>query len=409
MSTRLIWPDEGVSRVPYRVYADPEIYAEEQRRIFRGPVWNFLCLEVEVPASGDFRTTFVGDTPVLVTRNRAGELRAMVNRCVHKGSLVCLEPRGSRRELACVYHNWTYDLDGRLTGVAFERGVAGKGGMAPGFERASRRLTPLRVASFHGLVFGTFSESVAPFADYIGPEMHPNVERVLGRPVRVLGYHSQYMNNNWKLYMENTKDSYHASLLHLFHTTFGVVRLTWAGGVKLSADGWHHLSYTSQNSIADDSEYDSGRIRSMRKDYALEDASVMDSWWEFGDRVTNAIQTVFPTLVVQQILNTLGVRQLIPRGPDACELLWTLFGYADDTEEQTRTRLKQANLVGPAGYISMEDACVGHLIKRGAGREPDESTFMEMGGRGVAPSEGSRATETSVRGFWKAYRELMGV
>src|ERR1700691_867699 len=82
----LEWPAEGVSRAPYRVMSDPEIYALEQERIFRGPVWNYLCLEAELPEPGSFRTAAIGDTPILVARNKDGVIGAMVNRCAHKGA-----------------------------------------------------------------------------------------------------------------------------------------------------------------------------------------------------------------------------------------------------------------------------------------------------------------------------------
>ena len=64
------WPEGGVTRVPYRLFTDPEIYALEQEKIFRGPVWNFLSLEIDVPNPGDFKTSFVGEIPVVVTRDR---------------------------------------------------------------------------------------------------------------------------------------------------------------------------------------------------------------------------------------------------------------------------------------------------------------------------------------------------
>src|SRR5262245_3836130 len=85
------WPSEGVVRAPYRLFSDPDIYALEQTRIFRGPVWSFLCLEVEIPNPGDYRTTTVGEVPVVVTRDRDNTIHALVNRCAHKGALVCLK------------------------------------------------------------------------------------------------------------------------------------------------------------------------------------------------------------------------------------------------------------------------------------------------------------------------------
>ena len=150
----LAWPEGGVARVPFRVFSDPEIYALEQERIFRGPVWVFLCMEADVAKAGDIRTAWAGETPVVVTRDHDGKLHAMVNRCAHKGALVCLKQRDNRESLTCVYHAWTYSLDGKLQSVAFRNGLKGKGGMPEDFDPAKHRLQPLRVATFCGLVFG---------------------------------------------------------------------------------------------------------------------------------------------------------------------------------------------------------------------------------------------------------------
>ena len=155
-SQPLTWPDEGVSRVPYRVYADAGIYEREQERIFRGPAWHFLGLESEVAEPCDYKTVQVGETPVILVRGEDGALNAMVNRCVHRGNLVCIKKRGNEgARLTCVYHNWTYDLRGNLASVAFAKGVGGKGGMPEDFDRARHRLRPLRVEAIFGLVFAT--------------------------------------------------------------------------------------------------------------------------------------------------------------------------------------------------------------------------------------------------------------
>ena len=405
----LTWPTAGVTRVPYGVYSDPETYAREQERIFRGATWNFLCPEFEVAAPGDFRTTFIGETPVIVTRAADGTLNAMVNRCAHKGSLVCLERSGNRKALTCVYHSWSYDLKGTLTGVAFRHGINKKGGMPPEFDLACHGLRRLRVESFCGLVFGTFSEEVEPFEEYLGEAMRANFRRVAGRPFRLLGFHSQFLNNNWKLYVENVKDSYHASLLQLFFATFKLNRLSMDGGVTLDERGWHHISYSKMGTDRPEKEYDPDKLRAVQEGVALADPGLLERWDEFNDGITLAIQTVFPTFTLQQIHNSLALRLLVPRGPDRCELFWWVVGYEDDDERQHHIRLKQSNLIGPAGYVSMEDGCIGGFIQKGVQGSGHAASVMEMGGRDVAPSEGSRATETSVRGFWKGYRELMGV
>ena len=108
------WPEQGVTRVPYSVFQDPQVYAAEQRQLFQGPLWSFLCLAVEVPNAGDFCTTAVGDTSVIVTRDADGELYAFENRCTDRGAQIALEQRGNAKDFSYVYHAWTYDRQGNL-------------------------------------------------------------------------------------------------------------------------------------------------------------------------------------------------------------------------------------------------------------------------------------------------------
>ena len=163
---------------PYRVFSDPDIYNTERDRVFLGPTWQYLGLAGELPNIGDYKTTFIGETPVIVSRAEDGQIHAMLNRCAHRGNLVCLSGRGTAMTAwTCVYHSWRYDLSGNLTSVAFRRGVAGKGGMPDSFQSESHGLKKLRVDQFAGLVFGTLSEEAPPLSDYIG-----NNDRRADRP-----------------------------------------------------------------------------------------------------------------------------------------------------------------------------------------------------------------------------------
>lgn len=87
-SSDVRFPHDDGSRVPYKVFSSQAVYDREQERIFRGPTWNFVALEAEIPKPGDFKSTFVGDTPVVVTRGEDGALAAWVNRCAHRGAQV---------------------------------------------------------------------------------------------------------------------------------------------------------------------------------------------------------------------------------------------------------------------------------------------------------------------------------
>src|SRR5260370_18136569 len=185
------WPVEGNARVPYRVFSDPESYREELARILRGPSWQFLTLAGELPKPGDYSTTFLGVTPVIVTRGHDGEIHAMLNRCAHRGNLVCLKRRGHADDLTCVYHAWRYDLEGNLRSVAFRRGVAGRGGMPESFNLEQHGLKKLRVDTFGDLVFGTLSPDAPPLGDYIGNLIGSRNHRVLHGSPKVLRTTSQ--------------------------------------------------------------------------------------------------------------------------------------------------------------------------------------------------------------------------
>src|ERR1041384_2346050 len=171
------WPKEGATRVPYWVYQDAAVYAEEQKRIFLGPTWSYLCLEAELAEPGSFVTTFLGEMPVVVARDPAGKLHAFENRCAHRGALICMQARGKAERFTCIYHNWTYDHAGNLLNVAFRKGIAGKGGMAPESTPETQARKQFRVQSLFGLVFGTLSQEAPALEDYIGPEIMPRLKR----------------------------------------------------------------------------------------------------------------------------------------------------------------------------------------------------------------------------------------
>ena len=164
------WPD-GLTRVPYWVYQDPDVLRDEQRNIFEGKTWNYLCLEADIPSQGDFRVSFLGQMPVIVVRGEAGRIHSFENRCAHRGSLIAFEDSGNVKDFLCVYHAWRYDLDGNLCSVAFQRGVAGKGGMPADFRMDQHGPRKLRVATVGGIVFGTLSPDTPSLEDYLGPEI----------------------------------------------------------------------------------------------------------------------------------------------------------------------------------------------------------------------------------------------
>lgn len=403
------FPRSDGSRVPYAVFQSQEIYDLEQERIFRGPTWNFLGLDCEIPAAGDYKSTFIGDTPVVVTRTPDGGLAAWVNRCSHRGAMVCRSLRGNASSHACVYHQWSFDQQGNLLGVPFRRGQKHMSGMPKDFNPQEHSLRKLRVESYRGLIFATFSDGTPPLPDYLGPQMRPWIDRIFHKPIEYLGCTRQFSNSNWKLYYENVKDPYHASMLHLFHTTFNIFRVGMAArALPDQAHGLHSIITVTKTGEDTSAAYKQQQIRSMDDGFQLEDPSVLGHIVEYDEATTNHIQTIFPQLVIQQIHNTLVARQILPKGPGNFELIFHFFGYTDDTPDMRELRLKQTNLVGPAGYISMEDTEATELVQRGTRRDPDACSVIEMA-RHDPDQQDTVITESLIRRFWQGYQQLMGL
>jgi anthranilate 1,2-dioxygenase large subunit len=162
MATAAIWPALDYSRVPYRLSHDPELYEQEQDRIFRGKTWSFLALDVEIPGPGDFRATYLGETPIVINRDEGGAVHALVNRCAHRGALVRRELSGNAKNHTCIYHQWCYGLNGGLTAIPFRRGIRGQGGMGPDFDMGAHGLRRLRLGAVNGAWFGTLAEDGEP-------------------------------------------------------------------------------------------------------------------------------------------------------------------------------------------------------------------------------------------------------
>jgi phenylpropionate dioxygenase-like ring-hydroxylating dioxygenase large terminal subunit len=400
------WPSNGLTEIPFRLYTDPAQYRLEQERIFKGPTWSFLCLAAEIANPGDYVATTIGETAVIVTRDATGGINGFVNRCAHRGNLLCLERQGNVKEITCIYHGWTYDLTGKLTGVAFERGVRRQGGMPPEFRKDEHDLPRFRVSELCGLVFGSFDADAPDLESYLGAQIVGGIRRVLNRPAHILGRSTQVLPNNWKLYAENTKDTYHASILHSFLTTFRINRLSMPGGIHIDDSGGHHFSQAKLDYAAEDADYKQAALRSDT-DLRLQDPSVVESVDEYGDGVSVQILTVFPNMVLQQIRNTIAVRMIRPCGLEKTELDWIHLGFADDDEAMTERRLRQGNLVGAAGYIAMEDGCVGGFVQRALRYNDEDSGVVMMGGYD-ASSQPFRSSEAAIRGFWKKYRALIG-
>ena len=399
------WPKEGWSRVPFWVYTDPDLYKRELDLFFYGRSWNYVALECEIPEKGSFKRSWIGERQVVVVRGENDAVHIWENRCAHRGARLCWKNKGKEESFTCPYHQWNFALDGKLQGVPLKRGVLKKGGMPPDFDNATHSLTKLQVHVENGTIWASFHSNPPLFSEYSGPQVMAAIHRHFpGRKLKLLGYNRQLIPSNWKLYIENLKDPYHATLLHSFLITFGLWRADTQSESLPTVSG--HSLMMSRNVGKKKTDVNDGMTR-FKDSLDLHDKDSVTPLREFDDGQVVAI-THFPSVVVHQQANTFGMRHIIPKGIDSFELAWTFFGYEDDSQEMTRLRIRHANLYGPAGYVAMEDGEVLSESQAGAHHADAFNAVLEMGGRDVEPQD-HMVTEVLIRAFYKHYREAMGL
>ena len=204
--------NDNASRIHRRCWSDEGVYQLEKRGIFARS-WLFLGHESQLSQPGDFVQAYMCETPVILVRGRDGGLHASVNSCTHRGLPVCRADHGNARRFICPYHNWSYSVEGDLVAIPQESQVVTK----PDKSVLGLKRVP-RVASWRGMVFGSFDPDILPLEDYLGDmrfyldaffERFPGGIEFMGAP------HRWVINANWKLPVENQLgDVNHGAFLH---------------------------------------------------------------------------------------------------------------------------------------------------------------------------------------------------
>lgn len=404
---------DSTSRVPFRAYTDEHIYQQELQRFFYQQHWCYVGLEAEIPHAGDFRRSVVGERSVIMVRDQDDEIHVVENVCAHRGLRFCRERHGNRKDFLCPYHQWNYALNGDLQGVPFRRGVKqdGKihGGMPKDFKPEQHGLTQLKVARRGGVVFASFDHGIEPLDDFIGDTILPYFDRVFnGRKLTILGYRRQRIPGNWKLMQENIKDPYHPGLLHTWFSTFGLWRADNKSELKMDKH-FRHAAMISTRGQGGKVETVVSGVDSFKEQMQLNDKRLLDivaePWW---NGPTVVMTTLFPSVVIQQQVNSVSTRHIQPNGHGSFDFVWTHFGFEDDTPEMQQRRLIQANLFGPAGFVSADDGEVIEWSQQGFEQKPEHRTLLEMGGHEIGNTD-HMVTETLIRGMYAYWRKVMEV
>ena len=399
-------------RIHASLYTDPRVFEDEMERIFhRG--WVFVGHDSEIPAPGDYVTRLIGREPVIMVRGKDGAVEVLVNRCMHRGTLVCAAERGSARTFACPYHGWTYDLGGALIGVPYPGGYGALDKRAHGLTR------PPRVAAYRGFVFASFHPDGPSLAEHLGSAtrlIDRSCDLAPGGEIELTaGWVKHHCAANWKMLPENDSDGYHLGFVHaaLFKTirtqyqrvvgderTIKAVVRDWGGG---------HIEIDWSPGYEKPFEWIGGASGAAVAEFvaALEQRDGPEAARRrFMEGPAHAL--IFPNL----FLGETNVAIVEPRSVEEC-VHWHTPMFLKGAPQFNSRLLRMAEAgMGPASFLMPEDLIIASRNQQGLHARTPEWLLLSRGlNREVMDAEGRTVShvtdETTNRGFWHHFRTVM--
>ena len=214
---------------------------------------------------------------------------------------------------------------------------------------------------------------------------------------------------NWKLYHENLKDPYHATLLHTFLVSFGLLVAGNKSAMICDSSGRHGTMASAKSDASQVDQAKKKEMRAYKEGMVLEDPRMMDFVEEFDSPWSVTMQTIWPNLIVQREMNTLGTRKIVPNGPNEFTMVWTMFGYEGDSDEMTRHRMRQGNLMGPSGFLGLEDNEAIKFVQDGMLRGRPGEHLVALDPAIPAGTSDTLISEAAIRAMYQHWRGVMGL
>jgi phenylpropionate dioxygenase-like ring-hydroxylating dioxygenase large terminal subunit len=405
-------------RVHSAYFTDEAILEAEMERIFHG-WWQYVGHESEVPEPGDYCLKRIGRQAVIMSRDREGQVHLLMNRCRHRGAVVCHHESGNANFLRCAFHGWTYRSDGTLVGVPYPRAYGER------FDKAQLGLTKVaRVGEHRGFLFGSLADGGIGFDEYIRPAMPYLDAFVKASPVGRIelraGKTRARFEANWKLVGQ---DGYHPAFTHV--SLQDMIRRTdpakadalWQDYDEESTD---HQSIDLGGGHARLREKQDGKRVLLNSLRAGGDA--VARYYESLDQVYGAGQAevvvtesdphiaIFPNLHL--LGGTVKVIRPVSAGVTEVECYPAMLAGAPDEVNTARLRAQEW-FHGPASFGAPDDQEVFERVQRGLTARVDPWVLLSRGlDREVPGSDGTRigniTDEVPQRGQLRNWLRIMG-
>lgn len=407
-------------RVHTRAYTDPAVFSAEMERIF-AKTWVYVGHASEIANPGDYKTTYIGQQPVIVVRGKDGAIRVLVNRCVHRGAVLCRSGHGNAKEFLCPYHGWLYDLDGKLLAISQRRDP---GGYGPDFDSPEGLFSVPRVDTYRGFIFASFNAAAQPLLEFLGRgrvlidrklNLSPEGEIVLRSKPYVVRFHG-----NWKFQAENIVDAY-----HFMHTHKGFVALQAKYGDSTGDFGLHKGGSTKAmqkvrfRGYTWDIPNGHAQLERPVDDLAAEIGSEFGDYYRLlesqhgTDEMTTLLGKVAGTIFPNMGMIHQQIRVWRPIAPDLTEVViypYELKGAPDEFNEGMLR--SQERFYGPSGHGLPDDVEIFARNQQGLAGSAVEWLILE---RGIDTDElldtgeyrGLPSSEAPQRALWRGWQRLM--
>jgi phenylpropionate dioxygenase-like ring-hydroxylating dioxygenase large terminal subunit len=402
------------TRVHRNAYLDEELFEEELRRIFY-QTWIYVAHESEVANSGDYKTTYIGKQPVIVSRDEEGRIHVLMNRCTHRAATVCQAAAGNSNFFRCEYHAWTYRNNGELVAPTFRDGYD-PADLDPRDYSLAR--AP-RVDSYRGLIFASLSSDGETLREHLGRAtefIDGAFDLAPAGTVRLrAGVHRYSYPGNWKLQSENGVDGYHPNFVHRAFIETSHFGLKLFGGKSKGRAGslGHGHGLLDMRPMLEPMTRE--KLKTPQGQRLLEQLTERLGSHERAEQVIVDGGTEGYNLVIFPNLSIIGaqIRVIHPRTATTTDVELYPFlhdGATDETNAQ-RLRLHEA-FYGPAGGGGPDD--VEMFARVGVGLAVESVEWLPFV-RGLRREEtdgearwGHVTDEQPQRGFYRRWLELMG-